>query len=125
MLVLLFALFEIIDIFSQKSENFVNITSEYVRNFTKSPLLFLLKQGNFLLLAFCIFGLEIYNSIIICLFALYTIDLYMKISLIERIIKGRNLGIYSDLFITNPKISKKFRLVVLAIMILLFYIATA
>lgn len=125
MLVLLFALFEMIDIFSNKSENFVDIAKNEARNFAQNPLLFFLKQANFLLLAFCIFALEIDNAIIICIFVCYTADLCLKLHIIKCILNGVNFGFYDDLFAANPKISKKSRLIVSSLIILLFYIAIA
>ncbi|ASM35484.1 Uncharacterised protein [Campylobacter sputorum subsp. bubulus] len=117
----IFFLFEIIDIYLVKSENFLDIIQEYIKNYTKFPILFLMSKGNFILLCFIIFALNVNNFIMISLFIVYFLDIYMNISIIDKVLNGKNLGIYKDIFIVNPKISKKSRLIISCCTTILFY----
>ncbi|MBF6674146.1 hypothetical protein [Campylobacter sputorum] len=45
----------------------------------------------------------------------------MNISIIDKVLNGKNLGIYKDIFIVNPKISKKSRLIISCCITILFY----
>ncbi|MBF6675615.1 hypothetical protein CSPB12321_01445 [Campylobacter sp. RM12321] len=57
----------------------------------------------------------------ISLFIVYFLDIYMNISIIDKVLNGKNLGIYKDIFIVNPKISKKSRLIISCCITILFY----
>ncbi len=87
-LVIIFFIFECLDIFLNKSENLQGLILSYAKKWQKSPFLFLTTQFNFLFLSFCIFCLNLKSPILITLYFLYLFDSLCKAYFCAKISKG-------------------------------------
>ena len=87
-LVIIFFIFECLDIFLNKSENLQGLILSYAKKWQKSPFLFLITQFNFLFLSFCIFCLNLKSPILITLYFLYLFDSLCKVYFCAKISKG-------------------------------------
>lgn len=87
-LVIIFFIFECLDIFLNKSENLQGLILSYAKKWQKSPFLFLTTQFNFLFLSFCIFCLNLKSPILITLYFLYLFDSLCKAYFCAKIYKG-------------------------------------
>ncbi|MCZ6155282.1 hypothetical protein O6B72_00410 [Campylobacter ureolyticus] len=87
-LVIIFFIFECLDIFLNKSENLQGLILSYAKKWQKSPFLFLTIQFNFLFLSFCIFCLNLKSPILITLYFLYLFDSLCKAYFCAKISKG-------------------------------------
>ncbi|PSM52281.1 putative membrane protein [Campylobacter blaseri] len=87
-LVILFFIFECLDVALNNSTKFKDLIYGYARRWAKNPIFFLLTQFNFLFLSFCIFGLGINSGLLYLLYLLYMFDSGYKVYLSHNVINN-------------------------------------
>lgn len=121
-LVIIFFIFECLDIFLNKSENLQGLILSYAKKWQKSPFLFLITQFNFLFLSFCIFCLNLKSPILIILYFLYLFDSLCKAYFCAKISKGELKDDIKFFLSSDVRIPLKTRFVFSLSVTFLFYL---
>lgn len=121
-LVIIFFIFECLDIFLNKSENLQGLILSYAKKWQKSPFLFLITQFNFLFLSFCIFCLNLKSPILITLYFLYLFDSLCKAYFCAKISKGELKDDIKFFLSSDVRIPLKTRFIFSLSVTFLFYL---
>lgn len=121
-LVIIFFIFECLDIFLNKSENLQGLILSYAKKWQKSPFLFLITQFNFLFLSFCIFCLNLKSPILIILYFLYLFDSLCKAYFCAKISKGELKDDIKFFLSSDVRIPLKTRFIFSLSVTFLFYL---
>jgi len=119
----LVVLFEVLELSWQRGDNFQDYFINLYKYYTKSVLLFFALHPTFYLSLYFQLYYNNFSFLASAITILKGIDLVFKISVLDKITKGENLGVFTELFKENVKISPFMRYFGLVFYPTLYYLA--